>query len=548
MEDRTVRTRTGGQLVVDALGTHGATHAFCLPGESYLAVLDAFYDAPQIALTVCRHEGAAAMMADAYGKLTGRPGVCLVTRGPGATNASAGLHIAFQDSTPMILLVGQVERGATDREAFQEIDYRRAFGQLAKWVTQIDAAERIPELMSRAFHTASNGRPGPVVVALPEDMLSDAVPAPAADAYRPIEAQPSAADLERMVDLLAGAERPVAIVGGGGWSAEACDDFRRFVEAFDLPVVSAFRCQDYFDNTHPNYAGTLGLGVDPKLAERIRSADVLLVVGARLGEMTTAGYTLLSVPRPAQRLIHVYPGMEELGRVYQAELAVNAGMAAFTGLARELTPRGRASLPERVREAREDYLAWTAPRRVGGELELAEVFAWLRETLPADAIVCNGAGHYSAWLHRFYRFRRFRTQLAPTAGSMGYGVPAAVAAKRLFPERIAVAFAGDGCFLINGQELATAVQYRANVIVIVVNNAAYGTIRLHQERRYPGRVIATEVVNPDFARLAEAYGAHGEVVTRTEQFAAAFERASTAGRPALIELRIAREHSILPAS
>ncbi len=539
--------KTGGQLLVDALKTHGVRQAFCLPGESYLAVLDALYDAPEIELTVCRHEGAAAMMADAHGKLSGRAGVCLVTRAPGATNASAGLHIAFQDSTPLLLLIGQVGRQAAEREAFQEVDYRRAFSQMAKWVAQIDDAARIPELVSRAFHTAVNGRPGPVVLALPEDMLTEAKAAPRAMPYQRVEAHPAEVDVERVSELLAGAARPLAIVGGAGWDRDTCAGFQDFAETFALPVVSAFRCQDYFDNDHANYIGTLGLGVDPRLLRRIEAADLLLVVGARLGQMTTANYTLLKVPRPDQRLIHVHPGMEELGRVYQADLLINASVRAFVAALAGHTPTARPTRGEFLASSRREYLHWTRPRRVGGDLELAEIIDWLRGQLSDEAIVTNGAGHYSAWVHRFFRFRRYRTQLAPTAGSMGYGVPAALAAKRLFPHRPAVAFAGDGDFLINGQEMATAVQYGLDAIVIVVNNAMYGTIRLQQEHRYPGRVIGTEVVNPDFARLAEAYGAHGEVVTKTEQFPRAYERAVSAGGPALIELRVERASSRLPA-
>ena len=534
--------RSGGQLVVEALRVHGADHVFCVPGESYLAVLDALLDAPEIQVTACRQEGGAAMMAEAAGKLTGRPGICLVTRGPGATNASAGVHIAFQDSTPMILLIGQVDRGMSEREAFQEIDYRRMFAPLAKWVAEIDRAERVPEFISRAFATATSGRPGPVVLALPEDMLVErAAPRPFAR-YQAAQAHPGAGDMSRLRALLEAAERPFAVVGGGGWTSAACQHFRRFAEAWDLPVGASFRCQSYFDNEHPNYVGHVGIGLAPDLRAAIVAADLLLVAGARLGEITTDGYGLLDIPKPKQRLVHVYPGAEELGRVYQAELPILAGMPAFAEAAAALVPQGAPDAPlpwaSRRSELRGAFEAWGEPLANPGPLQLAEIVAWLRGALPPEAIVANGAGNYTTWLHRFYRYRQYRCQLAPTSGSMGYGLPAAVAAKRLHPDRPVVAFAGDGCFQMTGQELATAVQYGADVIVVVVNNGMWGTIRMHQERAYPGRVSATDLVNPDFARLAEAYGAHGEVVERTADFAAAFERARAVGRPALIELRL----------
>jgi acetolactate synthase I/II/III large subunit len=534
--------KSGGELVVEALRVHGADHVFCVPGESYLAVLDALVDAPEIQVTACRQEGGAAMMAEAAGKLTGRPGICLVTRGPGATNASAGVHIAFQDSTPMILLIGQVARGMSEREAFQEIDYRRMFGPLAKWVAEIDRAERVPEFLSRAFATATGGRPGPVVLALPEDMLVERAEWHPVDRSRPVQAHPGADDMTRFQALLEEAERPLVVVGGGGWTKAACAHFQRFAETWDLPVGTSFRCQSYLDNEHPNYVGHVGIGLAPYLRAAVAKADLLVVAGARMGEMTTDGYTLLDIPKPKQRLVHVYPGAEELGRVYQAELPILAGMPAFAEAAAALSPEGApaAALPwaGRRSELRAQFEAWSEPLANPGPLQLAEIMIWLRGALPPEAIVTNGAGNYSIWLHRFYRYRQYRCQLAPTSGSMGYGVPAAVAAKRLHPNRPVVAFAGDGCFQMTGQELGTAVQYGANIIVVVVNNAMWGTIRMHQERTYPGRISATDLVNPDFAKLAEAYGAHGERVARTEDFAAAFERAQAAGRPALIELSL----------
>jgi acetolactate synthase-1/2/3 large subunit len=530
--------RNGGRVLADQLRIHGATRAFCVPGESYLALLDAFYDVPEVALTVCRHESGAAIMADAYGKLTGQPGICLVTRGPGATNASAGVHIAYQDSTPLILLIGQVARGTVDREAFQEIDFRRMYGQLAKWVAQIDDARRIPEYMSHAFYTATAGRQGPVVLALPEDMLSDVVEVDDAEPYRRVEAHPGAADLAQLRELLAQCSRPLMILGGSGWTAQACADIQAFAEANSLPVGAAFRCQHLFDNTHANYVGDIGIGISPELARRVREADLLVVVGARLGEMTTSGYTLVDIPKPKQTLVHVYAGAEELGRVYQPALAINASMPAFAAGACVLEPVDSVAWQAWTAEAHAAYLANIVPQHGPGDLQLAEAVLWLREHLPADAIITNGAGNYTAWVHRFYQYRTFRSQLAPTSGSMGYGLPAAVAAKALHPQRTVVCFAGDGCFLMTGQELATAVQYGLNVIILVVNNSMYGTIRMHQEREFPGRVIGTDLRNPDFVALAKAYGAHGERVERTTDFPAAFERALAAETPALLELCI----------
>ena len=531
--------RSGGQILVEALRAQGVDHAFCVPGESYLAALDALHDANDIALTVCRQEGGAAMMADAYGKLTNRPGICFVTRGPGAANAAIGLHIAYQDSTPMILFVGQVGRDMIEREAFQEVDFRRFFGQMAKWVAQVDSAERIPEYVGRAFHVATAGRMGPVVLALPEDMLRDTVIAPSVSAHRPVQAHPGQEDLERLGDMLSAAERPFVLLGGRGWDQVACSGFARFVESYDLPVGCAFRCQDLFDNGRPNYAGDVGIGINPKLAKRIEEADVLLVVGARLGEITTSGYSLISVPEPRQRLIHVYPDAEELGRVYYPSLAINAGMKAFAWAVADLTPDQKVPWSDWTQAARQDYIDWNDnPPANPGEVQLGQVISWLRSRLPREAILCNGAGNYTAWLHRFYRYRRFGTQLGSTSGSMGYGTPAAVAAKRLHPDRPVIAFAGDGCYLMNGQELATAVQYELPIIVVVVNNGMYGTIRMHQERDYPGRVVGTDLVNPDFAQLAQAYGAFGVTVERSDDFPAAFDAAVASMRPALIELKV----------
>lgn len=530
--------RIGGHILVDCLRAHGADLVFGVPGESYLAVLDGLVDAPEIKTIVCRQEGGAAMMAEAYGKLTGKPGICMVTRGPGATNASAGVHIAYQDSTPMILLVGQVGREMFDREAFQEIDYRRMFGQMAKWVAQIDDPARIPEYMSRAFHTAVSGRPGPVVLALPEDMLVEVAEVADFDPYKRTEPHPGPADLQTFREMLAKAKRPFVIMGGGGWSAEVEADLKRFAEANHLPVGASFRCQDYLDNRHPNYVGHVGIGIDPKLAARVRDSDMLIVIGSRLGEMTTSGYSLLEIPRPRQGLVHVHSGAEELGRVYQADLPIHASSGAFLAAVAAMEPVDASAWSADVPVARADFEALLKPVTAAGPMQMSEAVAWLDAELPEDAIITNGAGNYATWVHRFYRYKGFRTCLAPTSGSMGYGVPAAVAAKLTHPERAVVSFSGDGCYMMHGQELATAVQYDAAVIFIVVDNGMYGTIRMHQEREYPDRISATGLRNPDFAALARAYGAHGDTVTRTEEFADAFKRAQASGLPAVIHVKV----------
>jgi len=533
---------SGGQILVQSLLAQGADHVFCVPGESHLAVLDALYDVrEQVKLVVCRHESGASNMADAYGKLTGRPGLALVTRGPGACNAAIGIHTASQDSTPLILLIGQVPRTFADREAFQEIDYRRMFGQMAKWVAQIDDPRRVPEYVGRAFHAAISGRPGPVVLALPEDMLTQEAEAPAAPRAQRTAASPAPAQIDRLRTLLERAQRPIAILGGTGWTSEACASFRRFAEAWHLPVACAFRYQDLFDNDHPLYAGDVGIGVNPKLARRVQDADLVLAAGPRLGEMTTSGYTLLEAPSPRQTLVHAHAGAEELGSVYAADLAINSGMPELAALLADLQPAAKPGWTAETAAARAEYVGWNAPVRVPGPLQMAEVVHHLRERLPADAIVANGAGNFSSWVHRFHRYRRFRSQLGPTSGAMGYGVPAAVAAKSVHPERTVIGFSGDGDFLMTGQELATAVQYRLPIVLIVVNNGCYGTIRMHQERKYPGRVHGTELKNPDFAAYARAFGALGETVETTEQFAPAFERALAANAPALLELRLSEE-------
>ncbi len=534
-----VTERSGGQILVDQLKVHGADTAFCVPGESYLDVLDALYDArDQIRLIVCRQEGGAAFMAEAYGKLTGRPGICFVTRGPGATNSSIGVHTAYQDSSPMILFIGQVGGDVVEREAFQEMDYRRVFGQMAKWVAQIDRAERIPEFLSHAFHVAVSGRPGPVVLSLPEDMLVSRSPVPDARPYARVKAHPGSADLDELRGMLEASSKPLVILGGGDWTAQACQDIRAFVEANNLPATCSFRRQDLLDNRHPNYCGDVGIGINPRLAERVRSADLILAIGPRLGEMTTGGYTLFGVPDARKRLVHVHPGPEELGRVYRADLMINSGMPQFARLAATLAPVDSSRWRDWTHAAHADYIANLAHGAMAGAVDLGEIMAFLRKRLPQDAIVTNGAGNYSGWVQRFYQYTGYRTQLAPTNGAMGYGVPSAIAAKVVHPERFVVSFSGDGCFLMNGQELATAVQYRLPVLFIVINNGMYGTIRMHQEREYPARVYATALENPDFAALARAYGLHGETVSATAEFTPAFERAVSSGKPALLELRI----------
>src|SRR5574342_285057 len=483
--------RTAAQILVDALKIHGVDTAFCVPGESYLAVLDALYDArDSIRLVVARQDGGAAYMAEAWAKVTGRPGICFVTRGPGATNASIGVHTAQQDSTPMILFVGQVPGEFSDRESFQEIDYRQMFGPMVKWVAQIDRADRVHEYVSHAFHLAMSGRPGPVVLALPEDMLTQTASVADLAPYRAVQASPSTADMEKLRLLLAQAKRPLVILGGTVWSSQACRDLETFAENSGLPAACAFRFQDLFDNRNDHYVGDVGIGINPKLAERVRTADVLLVIGARLGEMTTGGYTLVEVPRPKQKLVHVHAGAEELGRVYQGELLINSGMPQIAAALKELKVDGGAWRAWRE-QARADYLEWTKPSANPGRVQMASIVAWLRERLPEDTILANGAGNFAGWISRFYRYPGLRTQVAPTNGSMGYGVPAGVAAKVAHPDRLVVSVNGDGDFLMNGQELATAVQFGLPVIFVVVNNNMYGTIRMHQEREYPARVYGT---------------------------------------------------------
>lgn len=528
-----------GQVIARQLRALGADTVFCVPGESYLGLLDGLYDERDAIRTItCRHESGAANMADAYAKLTGKPGICAVTRGPGATHAANGVHTAFQDSSPMILFVGQVGRDFREREAFQEMDYKAFFGDTAKWVASIDDPSRVQEFVTRAWRTALSGRPGPVVLVLPEDALTERVAAEPLSLSDMAEPAPTPDAMAGLRKLLAEARQPLMVVGGPGWSAGCAAQAEALATAWSLPVVASFRCQDYFNNDHPHYAGALTVAANPQLRDAVRDdVDLLIVVGSRLGEMTTQGYTLVDIPRPQMRMVHVHPDALELGRVYQPDIAISASARTFLAAAGEVAtpsaPQGRADWVARLRDV---YVNSQKPITSVGALNLSEVVLEMDRQLPDDAIVSNGAGNYTVWLHRFYRHRRFRTQLAPTSGSMGYGVPAAVAAKLTHPERTVVNFAGDGCFQMSSQEMATAAQNGAAIIHIIVNNGMLGTIRMHQERRYPERVVATEIVNPDFVALARAYGAEAERVERTADFAPALQRALAAKGSYLIDL------------
>jgi len=517
-------TRTGGQILVEQLKIQGCDRIFTVPGESFLAVLDALHDAPEIDVVVCRQEGGVSYMADADGKMTGKPGVAFVTRGPGATNASAGVHVAFQDSTPMILFVGDLDRADRDREGFQEIDMAAFFGPVAKWAARIDDARRIPEYVARAFRVATAGRPGPVVLALPEDMLRDEVEALDRPKIAPIAQPPCAGAMEAMFGLLKDATNPVAIIGGAGWDRDAAHHFATFAFRYGIPTAAAFRRQDAISNECGVYAGQLGYGPNPKLQQRVREADLLLVVGARLGEATTDGYRLVNPDHPDQLLVHVHPDPNELGRVFKVDLPICADMGEFAEMAADWAD------PDLVRfasgeEAHREWLEWSTPSaRDGVRLDLGPCVKAMRDALPANTVICNGAGNFSGWWHRYWHYGPMPTQLAPTSGTMGYGLPAAVAAALRFTDRPVVCVAGDGDFLMNGQELATAAQYGADLLVILVDNGAYGTIRMHQERDYPKRISATELANPDFTKLAEAYGGWAERVESTEEFAPALAR------------------------
>jgi acetolactate synthase-1/2/3 large subunit len=549
--------RLAGHTLVEALIAQGVDTVFGVPGESYLAVLDGFHEhRDRIRFVACRQEGGAAFMAEAQGKLTGRPGICFVTRGPGATNAAIGVHTAFQDSTPMVLFVGQVASDQRDREAFQEIDYRQMFGPgtlgLAKWVAEVESADRLPEYVARAFHTALQGRPGPVVLSLPENMLTRETAAPVLPRAKPAQAWPAPGALRDLRRMLLEAERPLLIVGGPGWDAESAAALRRFAEQWRLPVGCAFRFQDSFDNRHPQYAGDVGIGINPKLAARVREADLVIALGIRLGEMTTGGYTLLTPPRPAQRLVHIHPGAEELGRVYAADLLLQAGVGAAARALEALSAPPELPWGDWTAAAAADYAANHEAPAVE-PLDLAVVMKTVQRLVPDDTVYTNGAGNFSGWVHRYVRYHGLqhhgRTQLAPTSGAMGYGLPAAVAAALLQPGRTVINVAGDGDFLMTGQELATATGHGAGrLICLLVDNGSYGTIRMHQERDFPGRTSGSDLANPDFAALARAYGWNAERVDRTGDFEPAFRRLLAAGRPGLVHLRLDTDVSTTRAS
>ena len=540
-------SRSGGEILIDQLSIHGVRDVFCVPGESYLAALDAFYEG-DIKLTVCRHESTAAMMAEAVGKMTGRPGICFVTRGPGASNASGGIHIAQQDSSPMIMFVGQVGRDMRDREAFQELDYRAVFGTMAKWATEIDDPARIPEIVSRAFHTACNGRPGPVVIALPEDMLTERIAVSDATRFEPVDTSPGQSEMSLLQDLLRGAKHPVVLIGGSRWSEQASASLMRFAERFALPVATTFRRGHLVDAMHPCYAGDFGIGPNPKLLARVKGADLVLLIGGRFSEMPSQSYSVFDIPEPQTKLVHVHPGADELGRVYHPHLAINATPTAFCAALDSLQPPKEIGWRGDSDAAHADFLAWgEKATMVPGAVNLGEIMVWLRDNLPADAIVTQGAGNFSGWVHRFYRVRKFGGLVGATSGSMGYGLPAALAMQTIHPGRTVVCVAGDGDFLMTGQDFATAVQYKLPVIVLVADNGIYGTIRMHQEREYPGRVVATDLRNPDFVAYALAFGGYGTVVEKSADFPAAFAAARASGKPSIIHLRIDPE-AITPAT
>ncbi|MBL4812196.1 MAG: thiamine pyrophosphate-binding protein [Rhodobacteraceae bacterium] len=527
----------GGKLLADEMARHGVRRVFSVPGESFLALLDGLLDT-DIVNIACRHEGGAAMMAEAQGKMTGLPGIAMVTRGPGAANAAAGLHVARQDSTPMILLVGQIARDNKDREAFQEVDYRAAFGGLVKWVGEVGQPERLPEYFARAWHIAQSGRPGPVLLALPEDVLTAQVEPRLSLPAKAAQPKPDLTKTARdVLRWLAPAKNPLVIVGGPHWSAAAEAALARFASVQGLPVALGFRRQDYLDNRSPNYAGDLGVAVNPTLGARLKNADALLLLGTRLGDIETQGYTLAAPGHHSQRICHIHVSADELGQVWQPELAVTARADHFVEALAEL-PQANPSWQVKTTLANTERAAWQKLRPTPGKVQLEQIIGWLSANLPDDAIITNGAGNYAAWLHRYFLYKGYQTQLAPTSGSMGYGFPAAIAASLEYPSKTVVCLAGDGCFQMTLNELSTAAQHGAKPIVVVANNGRYGTIRTHQERHYPGRVSGTDLANPDFAKLAQAYGAYGETVSQTADFPAAFARAQAANSAAIIELML----------
>ena len=537
----TVCIKTGGELVIDALEAHGVKQLFCVPGESYLEVLDALHDSP-IAATSARQEGGAAMMAEAWGKLHGTPGICFVTRGPGATNASAGIHVAQQDSTPMILFIGQINSQLRHREAFQEVDYGQFFGSMAKWVAEIDSPDRITEMVSRAWSVATSGRPGPVVLVLPEDTLSGSAMSTNIKPFSALETYPNSADLQHMANLLEQANNPIIIIGGSRWCAHSVAQIETFVEQFNVPVACSFRRQMLFNHHHPNYAGDVGLGINPHLKSAIGTADLVILMGGRFSEVPSQNYQLLGVHGAQQQLIHIHASAEELGRVYRADLAIHASPKALAQGLSQLTPTLKVPQQrlDHLKQCHNSYRDWSSlPTEAHpGEVQMPAIMAYLAASLPANSIITNGAGNYATWIHRFWKFSEYGTQLAPTSGSMGYGLPAAVAAKIAFPNKTVVAFAGDGCFQMTMQELGTASQAKAAVVVLVIDNGMYGTIRMHQELHFPNRVSVTDLVNPDFCALAKAYGAFAALVTNSNQFPQALSDAIRAKKPALIHIKL----------
>ncbi|MGE0852443.1 MAG: thiamine pyrophosphate-binding protein [Hyphomicrobiaceae bacterium] len=530
--------RHGGKILIDQLEAQGASTAFTVPGESFLAALDGLHDSNRIKTIICRQEGGASMMAEAWGKITGEPGVCFVTRGPGAANAMSGLHVAMQDSTPMVTFVGMPSRDHEDREAFQEIEIKQLFSSLVKWTAVIRQTERIPEYVSHALHVARSGRPGPVVLGLPEDMLSADCDIGDAKPARIAEPRPGADDMAALREKLVSASRPLMIIGGPGWSIVTQKSLEAFAERFDLPVAPAFRYQDYFDNRHRCYVGCAGIGLDPKLAAAIEDTDLLIVIGARLGEMTTSGYTLVNIPDPQQFLVHVHPSPDELGSVYRPDLPIASSARAFVDALARLEPPAKIAWSGRRAELRAAYEQTLKPIPLPGSVKMADVVRTVSEMLPENGIVTNGAGNFAAFVHRYFQYKGYRTCLAPTSGSMGYGLPAAIAAKLAHPTRPVVNVQGDGDFLMTGQELATAAQYGLPIVTIIANNGMYGTIRAHQEREYPRRVVGTTLVNPDFAAYARSFGADGYTIEATAEFAPAFRQALASSKPSIIELRL----------
>ena len=539
--------KTGGQIIVDHLINNGIDRVFSVPGESFLGVMDALYDrGNEVQFVNCRQEGGAAFMAAAYGKLTGKPGICFVTRGPGATNASIGIHVAKQDSVPMILFVGQVSVTSTHRDAFQEIDIPAMFKPLAKWAVQIDDAERLPELINRAIKIATSGRPGPVVIGIPEDMQMQFADVPEALPTKPIIASPSTAQIEQLGNLISGAKQPVIMLGASTWSANACNQIEEFAQRHDIPVVAGFRCQDKINNDHPNYIGGIGPGTPPHITDLINGSDLFICLGVELSEIVTQGFSQFTYPKMQQTLVHVHPDEEELGRIYQPELAIQSGLAEFASLVADKNFEVHQKKTASTEDLKQQYEKFVTPSKCPGDVHISEILSWLDRRLPKDAIVSCGAGNYTHWILRFIRHRQFGTQLAPLGAVMGYSVPAAIAASIQYPDRISIAFAGDGCFLMNAQEIATAKMYGASPIIIIINNGIYGAIRMHQERVYPTRSIGTNLVNPDFVAYAESFGANAYRVTKTEDFEKAFEAANENQGPSIIEL-VVSEEAISPA-